>query len=1629
MVRVRAGVRLVSCILAIVGFVASDVFADGLDNPGFESGIAPWIVSSEADSVTVVGTEGAEDSPTYADHNITVVPFIGEQMLRLGSPKQKREKQEVGANTVTQTFASTSDVHIFAFRLFSWDHRQDDVLRFDISGAAGASIVVTDAESGGDLEVRTGVTSTRTCFTIPCEIEVGDGKRDEFLDTGWMQVNISGLPTDGSSITLEYTLVGGGNKAHASWAYFDSVNTPPVAKFDFRGAAEGVDIVEGSLVPFKDQSYDPDPGDRIVSWEWSITGSPIHDPSKIIYDQDPTFVFPNNGNFVVNLTVTDSFGASTTVSSGGLPIDGSPAIASLSVEDYPSLVSALNQEVLTEATVALFGRFIDPGYVDQHTASWDVDGFASLTEAVTESYAIPFSTIGKATADFQAPDIAQTLGAELTITDAAPGGSSASDTFTIEVLDAPVDREPNNDLDLDLTPALESGWVYLSTLDTVDDVDIFEIVLPDADADGTGEPLPAGSEVLVKLKNLPADFDLVVLSYLPNEASTTSWLQTSWLQTSWLQTSWLQTSWLQTSWLQTSWLQTSWLQTPWNALSWLQTSWLQTSWLQTSWLQTSWLQTSWLQTSWLQTGFMDQIALSDLAQAEFGGEDIGGSDLALSEIGLDALDVDGISIAGFSANRGLEQESALVRTDAPGTRIFVAIVGNNGAFSTETYSLQVEASKPVDVEILLGDACTGTPLITNHTADANPLTGSASPRTLFVTQKQRFDAIHGDTAWASIETGLAAMAAFEDFAVLNIDSAIYDNWDSNPCSVEAANDVATSIRTDIADILSVTPSIKYVVFIGSDNIIPFRRVADETAISNEKLYVQDSQLKPGSPLFISMYKGNNLTDDYYVDNQPIQLHGRELYVPKLSVARLVETPEEISSSIAAFVSSGGILNLSSALVTGYDFFQDGAALSADNLLSAISPVDELISDNWDLAELLCDLLGVGGGTCVTHKVNNVNAHYNHYGALTAYGYNNNDFDDYLSSEEIYNSGSALAGSLNYTIGCHSGLSVPDGSAIADSPAANLDFPQAMSGKSAVYVGSTGFGLGDDTAVAGTEKLIAIFSAEVARGGTVGQALVKAKQNYINSLSTISVYDEKSSIQTTMYGLPMYTLGYGAVAAVAQNATLAVSNFDETYNHNEVTTADGSYFIVEGDYQVTAWRPIQPRVVKNVTQNDPSFPVHGVLITGGGYTDTANSDPVISRPKQEWESDTGEPAVCLDAFWPSTLVTVNNLPLLDSVAQSLVLIPGQFRCNSGANSDPVSGTQRNITSLQYELTGSTIADDADFTVPTINEVGLRVTDTGIRVDIDAVDDVAIEKIVMLVFDNDLITSYPVVTNGTGPYTLDAPMISDTAQLMLQVVDTAGNVANWSAKGSNARLIEVDAGSEAVFSTLWPTTLTGTVTDFNNLKSEAPSVFYRWAFGDGTYEFGKLAENGVAVDGLVIDAGTGDASFRVEHQYSAVSNVTATLKVTDALGGIGVDDVTMTFCGDEADLDPSLAWLDYVRCGLSNDSPTVVSLYLEVADLVGSNQFRVHLDLDNDGKDDEMLKYNSGNGSTTGLSSLVVTHVPGDNVVIFTFDLADRGFTGGETFSWYAETQEGVAGGTGQGFVDRMPDAGYFTHIMQ
>jgi hypothetical protein len=1600
--------------------------AADLQNPGFESGtLDSWdIIIPPADAAEVVGEEGAAFK-TYADLGITVLPKIGQYQLRLGNPKQVSENQSRGNNVVSQSFLSTEGKLSFAMRIFSWEHRGDDSVSISLKDSNGSPIsrITVTGERGSTLSLDIGPGQAKSCTTLPCEFIIDAGKSGDFVNTGWVVVELSGLPTDGSQVTLEYSLVGGENDARPTWAYFDNANDPPIARF----STNRLDPLEGDGITLTSESYDLDPNDYIASTSWNVI-DPSCNCERTHDGENLSLLFSDNGTYTVSLMVTDSFGASDTVLSGAIARDNT-LIPTLTYTNGAPLVNALNQEVIAGEQTELLSRFVDPGFEDTHSASWTVSGGTISNEQIFDDNA-PFISSGIATATYTAPDLPTTVTGQVTISD--NDGGIASDTFEINVLDYQLGRhEPNNELTS--APALASNWVYLSDLSSKGDIDIFEARLPD------GSSLPAGSEILIKLGNLHADLDLVILRKQPDLGNTpflygrTPFLygRTPFLygRTPFLygRTPFLygRTPFLygRTPFLygRTPFLygRTPWLRDP------------------------------------LVDGFdspllsFDQIPLTELAFVAPDGSGLSEDDLNLGEIGLGDIAEPGLVVAAFSTNRGLKTEEILFRTDFTDAQLYIAVVGNNGAFTKVPYSLHVETSRPMEVKTVAGDACIGSPLVATamQTNTVNVI-HSAGKNALFITQRERMQTLYGTSEWDNLESKLIALANLVQGSVISMPSEIYNTWDTNPCSVEEANNVTSIIRAEILN--QKDSSTEYITLVGTDNIVPHRRVPDATSISNERYYTMSSSLIPGTPMYASVFTGQNLTDDYLGDENPLVDQKTVLYIPDLAVSRLVEKPAEMVNVIDGFIASNGVLSLSSATVTGYDIFDDGANHVA-NSLSASMETSTLIDNMWTADDLRCEMFGEASGdiTCVDHDVNNFNAHFTHFLAQSANGYENG-FADLLNSTELANAAGStgdlpLKNDLSFTLGCHAGMNIPDGDVTLLDPSSgidnSLDFAQAMARQGSVYIASTGYGLAGVNSIAGTEKLLAVFAEELSTSLTVGIALRNAKQRYLSELSTVTEYDEKASIQTTLYGLPMYKLNFpnppapspsptgNAVGTVNLTIVDGAQTTTTTHTLEEITTAAGNYFVIDGEHQATSARPIQPKIISPL--NTSGATAHGILITAGTYTDIDPYDPVIARPVTEWELNAGEANVCLNAFWPTQLASVRSPNL--GQQQSAIVIPAQFRCTSDSNSS-VTGIERTFDNLTVEVLRST---SDNYNQPIIKEVDIRVPGDGTaEVIVDAFDaNGSINQIVMLVLDNGAITT---IDSGplnamSGPYSLSIANFTESVGLMIQVIDDAGNVAIWVGKGVNVRGIEVNVPESVLYSTLTPTILTATVKDFTRLLEEADSMSFTWDFGDGEFETGLLAQNGAATTIVTVDP-QGTATFTVEHQYTMAGVISAKLKVTDAFGGVGIDTVLMQSCSDAVDFstDPNG---DLIGCSVTN-SGSILTLQLQVDGIIADNfQYRLYFDLggtgnntDPDGIIDLNLMWDNGGVINSGKINSLEARQISSSVIEFKFDLQDAKFRG-ERFLWQAETQSGVPGAANIGFADQMPDGAMFDYTLQ
>ena len=116
--------------------------------------------------------------------------------------------------------------------------------------------------------------------------------------------------------------------------------------------------------------------------------------------------------------------------------------------------------------------------------------------------------------------------------------------------------------------------------------------------------------------------------------------------------------------------------------------------------------------------------------------------------------------------------------------------------------------------------------------------------------------------------------------------------------------------------------IKYLVLVGGDRAIPFGRLEDYVSISNESGYAQS--VGTNNELSAALGAGRILSDDPYADTTPVQYLNRQLFVPDLSVGRLVETPTEIVAALTRYRTFNGRLDPTTGTVFGYDFLSDGA---------------------------------------------------------------------------------------------------------------------------------------------------------------------------------------------------------------------------------------------------------------------------------------------------------------------------------------------------------------------------------------------------------------------------------------------------------------------------------------------------------------------------------------------------------------------------------------------------------------------------------------------------------------------------------------------------------------------------------
>ena len=379
----------------------------------------------------------------------------------------------------------------------------------------------------------------------------------------------------------------------------------------------------------------------------------------------------------------------------------------------------------------------------------------------------------------------------------------------------------------------------------------------------------------------------------------------------------------------------------------------------------------------------------------------------------------------------------------------------------------------------------------------------------------------------------------------------------------------------------VFTNVKYILVVGDDRIVPMARLPDRTTLLPEACYPQPANPQSTAcPIAVGpefdltetgTTVGKALAANLFLSDDPLAQSERvlpadlaiDLFLPDFGIGRLVETPAEITSAIAAFTSTGGDVNPASStathkvLVTGYDFLLDTGKRIRDRWKASLmdpggpfslEPVDaQLLTPTWGIAandplqragRMLEHIEGNDASTASgdPYLLMSLSGHASHY-QLGVPGENEFDIQGLptadpsnASNPSLENLMENVTGTVVYGVGCHSGLPVPgsDPTSVDNS----LDLPQTMLGRGVLaFLGNTGYGWGFKSGTGLSEELVAIFTDELTSRGTitVGDLVVLTKLGYNQQHPTADSYNAKTLMQWTLFGFPMAEIATGAQA--------------------------------------------------------------------------------------------------------------------------------------------------------------------------------------------------------------------------------------------------------------------------------------------------------------------------------------------------------------------------------------------------------------------------------------------------------------------------------------------------------------------
>jgi CSLREA domain-containing protein len=691
------------------------------------------------------------------------------------------------------------------------------------------------------------------------------------------------------------------------------------------------------------------------------------------------------------------------------------------------------------------------------------------------------------------------------------------------------------------------------------------------------------------------------------------------------------------------------------------------------------------------------------------------------------------SLIAVSAFEGTAGEGISVNTWNNSGHFYVRVRGRNGAFHpAQAFHLDVT---------LLAGGCSG---LVPEALPPGSLAGAAGNfRSIILTDPGRMGSS------PALAQALAELAARPEVAgvVVNVGAdarvaAANALSDAAPGCPPAKNLVAHAIR-DIVDRYREHNPLEYVVLVGNDDVIPFFRHPDQALLANEKNY--SPPVRDNTASQASLKLSYVLSQDRYGALFDISLKGNTLPIPAMAVGRLVETETDVLSMLAAYAATNGgvVPTPATALVTGYDFFDDAAHAIGDELAAGLGqPVSRLISprdlspqhpdawtaDQWREALLTSrqDLAFLGG-------------HFSASSALAA------DYTTRLLPTDVLEAPIDLRNAIYFSLGCHSGYNIvnPHGvPGVTREP----DWAQAFAARGATLIGGTGYQYGDTDFIEYNERLYLEFSRQLRAGHgpvALGQALVAAKVIYLESTAQMRPIHEKALLQVTLFGLPMLSVdlpaGRGDVPPTGSvvgstnafntnpGAALGLTYADLpvvpslTENSRVLTDISGGSDVVatylagaQGVVSNPA-EPVLPLELRNVSV--PGTTLRGVGFRGGQYTDLPDRLPLVGVATTEIRGV--HTPFLSDVLFPVRPWGINYFGALAGSGRGtqLVVLPAQVRSTAPGLS---SATVRRLDSLDFRLFYS--ADTATYgggstpalaAPPSIVQVASQLTEGKVR----------------------------------------------------------------------------------------------------------------------------------------------------------------------------------------------------------------------------------------------------------------------------------------------------------------------------